>query len=360
MHRKRRAYHSGNHLLYRGVLLLCFCAVISFFLVRMIPQNAVSSSFLLSRITQTVLSFHTPTETDFRISPYDLLENSILSIKASEIMQKKYAAKSGGFVKREIPKKTDEKAQDIVVDNIVESDMSVQGIKFINTPQVAVSAEELLRSPLYFYPQDGAPRVLIVHTHTSEAYAESPNSRSEDKNQNVVAVGAEIKKALKKAGIGVIHDTTQNDNPSYNKSYTKALSVIERNLAAYPTLEVVLDIHRDYIKRDDDTLAKPTIKLQNGQKAAQVMFVMGTDAMGLYHPEWRHNLAFSAQIQNRLQQTVPGLCRAINIRTERFNQHATKGSMIIEVGTGVNTIEEAKLSGKLLGEAIAYVLTQIK
>ena len=198
--------------------------------------------------------------------------------------------------------------------------------------------------------------MLIIHTHTSEAYAESPDARSEDPSKNVVAVGNEIKKALNAAGIGVIHDTTQNDNPSYNQSYKKALSVIEKNLAAHPTIEVVLDIHRDYIKRDDGTLVKPTVVTKNGEKAAQIMFVMGTDSMDLYHPNWRHNLAFATKIQNKLLSTQPGLCRSINIRTERFNQHATKGSMIIEVGTGVNTVEEAKLSGKLTGEAIAAVL----
>ncbi|MBQ9915494.1 MAG: stage II sporulation protein P [Clostridia bacterium] len=335
---------------------LCITLLLSYSCAKILPENTFSSSLLLRSLTRSVLSFSTPGGTTYRFSPYDLLENTILSIKSSEIMQKKYAAKYGGIIKRE----TKAKQEDVRMGNILESDVSAKGISFINTPAVPVDADSLLAQPLAFYPQDGAPRVLIVHTHTSEAYAESPNSRSEDNNKNVVAVGKEIKKALEKKGIGVIHDTTQNDNPSYNQSYTKALSVIEKNLAAYPTLEVVLDIHRDYIKRDDGTLLKPTITTKSGEKAAQIMFVMGTDSMGLYHPNWRHNLAFSAQIQKHLQDTVPGLCRSINIRTERFNQHATKGSMIIEVGTGVNTIEEAKLSGKYAGEAIGDVLKAIK
>ncbi len=365
MYRKKRSFRGHvfsvrKGTLYRYVWFLFLCGLCSYFTAQALPVSKFSSSFLLSSITRSVIAFQTPSQTSFQISAYDLLENTILSIKASDIMQKKYAAKYGGFVKQVMPKKQTEKQEDVVMGNVVESDISVEGLRFINTPNVDVSAESLLASPLAFAPQDGSPRVLIVHTHTSEAYAESPNSRSEDKDKNVVAVGKEIKKALQKAGISVVHDTTQNDNPSYNQSYNKALTVIERNLAAYPTIQVVLDIHRDYIKRDDGSLTKPTIKLQNGQKAAQIMFVMGTDSMGLYHPDWRHNLSFSVKIQDRLQKMVPGLCRAINIRTERFNQHATKGSMIIEVGTGVNTIEEAKLSGQLTGEAIAYVLNHVK
>ncbi len=362
MYQRKRSFHghvlsvkkAGKNLLF---FPLFFTLLFSYSFAKILPENILSSSLLVRCLTQSVLSFSSPGETTYRFSPYDLLENTILSIKSSEIMQKKYAAKYGGIIKREQTKNVQE---DVRIGNVLESDVSAKGISFINTPQVPVDAESLLASALAFYPQDGAPRVLIVHTHTSEAYAESLNSRSEDNSKNVVAVGKEIKKALEKKGIGVIHDTTQNDNPSYNQSYTKALSVIEKNLAAYPTIEVVLDVHRDYIKRDDGTLLKPTITTKSGEKAAQIMFVMGTDSMGLYHPGWRHNLAFSVQIQKQLQDTVPGLCRSINIRTERFNQHATKGSMIIEVGTGVNTVEEAKLSGKLVGDAIGEVLKKIK
>ena len=336
---------------FTGLVLLFLIFV---YFLSLVPMPNIPSRFLINSFSQTVLAFHTPEKTSIKFSPYDILEDSILTIKASDVMQKKYAAKYGGIFKKNVIKT--EKQKSILYENVLEADVSTDYISFINTPAVSVNAEVLLNTALGFYPQDGAPRVLIIHTHTSEAYAESPDSRSEDNSKNVVAVGKAIKDSLTAAGIGVIHDTTQNDNPSYNQSYKKALSVIEKNLAAYPTIEVVLDIHRDYIKRDDGTLVKPTITTKTGEKAAQIMFVIGTDSMDLYHPNWRHNLAFAAKIQNKLLATQPGLCRSINIRTERFNQHTTKGSMIIEVGTGVNTIEEAKLSGKLTGDAIAAVL----
>ena len=355
---RRKKHFHGHVLILRHailptlVLIGAVCAVVMLALRFSLPTP--SCDFLLSGFSQTVLAFDSGQKTSFRLSGYDILEDSILSIKASSAMQKKYAAKYGGIIKQEISKP--QKQEDVLLGNILETDASTDSITFINTPKVSVDANTLLQTPLAFSAPTGAPQVLIVHTHTSEAYAESPNARSEDPDYNVVGVGRAIEKALNASGIGVIHDTTQNDNPSYNQSYKKALTVIEKNIAAYPTLEIVLDIHRDYIKRDDGTLVKPTVTTKSGKKAAQIMFVMGTDSMDLYHPEWRHNLAFAANIQQELIKTQPGLCRSINIRTERFNQHATKGSMIIEVGTGANTYDEAVLSGKLVGEAIAAVL----
>ena len=136
-------------------------------------------------------------------------------------MKKKYAAKYGGITKKNITTPNQQK-ENQVLDNVLEIDASSSGIQFINTPNMTIDANTLLKQPLGFYPQDGAPRVLIVHTHTSEAYADSADSRSTDPEQNVVCVGKEIKLALEKAGIGVIHDTTENDNPSYNQSYKKA------------------------------------------------------------------------------------------------------------------------------------------
>lgn len=352
--RKRFSSHVLNvrQILYPIIFAFAFLCIIM--LTPSFSLPTISSERLIQGFSQTILAFQPIQKTSFRFSLYNLLEDSILSIKASEVMQKKYAAKYGGIIKQNIAPETE--TNDVLMGNVLETDVSTNDITFINTPNVSVDKNTLLSTPLNFSTPSGSPQVLIIHTHTSEAYAESPNARNEDPAYNVVGVGKAIKEELAKAGIGVIHDTTQNDNPSYNQSYKKALALIEKNIAANPTIEIVLDIHRDYIKRDDGTLIKPTTTTKSDEKAAQIMFVMGTDSMDLYHPEWRHNLAFSAQIQTKIQSIEPGLCRSINIRTERFNQHATMGSMIIEVGTGVNTFKEAELSGKIIGKAIAAVL----
>jgi len=202
------------------------------------------------------------------------------------------------------------------------------------------------------------PRVLIVHTHTSEAYANSPDARSTDNQENVVRIGEIIKERLENAGIGVIHDTTRNDYPAYNGSYNKALGVIERNVAENPDIQVVLDIHRDYTARkqgDSEIQLKP-VSVVNGRKTAQIMLVLGTDNSGLNHPEWKHNLAFAVKINEELQKISEKITRPINIRKERFNQHVTQGSLIIEVGSASNDLKEAENAGVLIGDAVASVL----
>ena len=317
-----------------------------------------SSQILLKSLQNGIPSLQTDTVSRLRFSVYDILADSVLSIRASEAMCKKYAARYGGVIKKEAKAPEATPAPEVRYDNVLETNAAAKGITFINSPNYDIDAQTLLAAPLSFSSPYNGPRVLIMHTHTSEAYAESADSRSTDPNMNVVAVGDAMAESIRAAGIEVIHDTTQNDNPSYNQSYKKALALIESNLRAHPTIEVVLDVHRDYIKRDDGTMVKPTFAAADGQKAAQIMFVVGTDAMGLQHPDWRHNLSFAVKIQNELNQTQPGMCRSINLRTERFNQHETKGSMIIEVGTGVNTLEEAKRAGRFAGEAIAKVLKE--
>lgn len=352
MHRKK----FRSHIISLRTLVVwgAYCLSASFLLTSLstIPLPDISSAYSKSFIHAVIPATKTVQKTELHFTPYDFLANTVLSIKSSEIMSKKYAARYGGVKKTET---INESVQQELSASICEEDLSAGGISFINTPGFSVDANELLSAPLSFVSKNSEPRVLIVHTHTSEAYQNSPFARSENATQNVVSVGREIARTLENAGVRVIHDTTQNDSPSYNQSYKKTMAVINENLSRNQTLEVVLDIHRDYIERDDGTLSKPTVTI-NGKKAAQIMFVIGTDDMGLEHPNWRHNLSFAVKIQNELNKRVPGLCRSINIRTERFNQHMTKGSMIIEVGTGANTLEEAKYSGRLIGEAIGKIL----
>jgi len=272
--------------------------------------------------------------------------------KANEDLSKKYATRYS-FIK-EKESESEKVDESLIAENILELDLSANGITFINPTDYTVDSNTLLNAPLNIAPPDGSPRVLIVHTHASEAYSDSPNARNDNQELSVVKVGEKIAETLNNKGIVTIHDKTRNDYPSYNGSYKKCLATVESNLQKYPSIEIVLDIHRDYVERDGNQL-KPTALFDEG-KAAQIMFVVGTDSMGLYHPNWRENLSLAVKMQNLLLQTRPNLCRAINIRTERFNHHATKGSMIIEVGTSGNSSDEAIRSGKYIGEALAEIL----
>jgi len=352
---KHQHHISGVFFLPRGSIISIILAVVGFIAFSPVFLQFPSEISFYKSLLQQALPILSPnTDTVWRVTDYDLLANTILSIQSSAEMRKKYAAHYGGVKKEENPDTVLYEANSL---SVAEEDLSTDNISFINSPGAHIDENELLHAPLSFVSKNDEPRVLIVHTHTSEAYQSSPSSRSEQPDENVVRVGKEIATYLKKSGVSVIHDTTKNDSPSYNQSYKKTMAVIDENLKRNQTLEIVLDIHRDYIEREDGTLSKPTA-IVDGKKAAQIMFVIGTDAMDLYHPNWRHNLSFAVKIQDELNRIAPGLCRPINIRTERFNQHMTKGSMIIEVGTGVNTLEEAIYSGELIGKAIGKILTQ--
>ncbi len=237
-----------------------------------------------------------------------------------------------------------------------------KNIYITNNTSYDINIEQLLHTSAH-PALSGTPTVLIVHTHTTESYTPegqanytpSDTTRTQDKTQNVVRVGEEIKKVLSDRGIRVLHDTTINDYPSYNGSYTKTLGVIEWYLSKYPEIQVVLDVHRDGMTKDDGTKLKVTANIA-GQKAAQVMLVIGTDEGGLPHENWRQNLQLGLQIQDQLTKQYPGFARPLNLRKERFNQHATPGSMIVEVGSDGNTLSEAVTAGRYFATALADVL----
>ena len=283
---------------------------------------------------------------------YDLFSEIIPLVKSSDEMMKKYEAYYGGVKKEN--SKMEERKSFLEGKNVEIVDMSKNGIAFNNATTYPMNLEEIRNIPLEF----SNPTVLIVHTHTSEAYADSPDARSTDNSENVVKIGEIIKERLELNGINVIHDTTQNDYPAYNGSYSKALGVISRNIAENNNIQVVLDIHRDYTARTEngvETQLKPVANVI-GEDVSQVMLVVGTDHSGLQHPNFRHNLAFAVKINEELDKISESIARPINIRKERFNQHLTKGSLIVEVGSASNTLAESERVAVHIGDAVANVL----
>lgn len=215
----------------------------------------------------------------------------------------------------------------------------------------------LSEQPAVKIKKDGSVQVLIYHTHTTEAYAGS--SRTQDNSLNVVSVGEEITKKLEAAGIGVVHDTTCHDYPSYNGSYDRSGETIQRNLEKYPGIQVTLDIHRDAMGTQDGTRIKPTV-LVDGKKAAQVMIISGCDDDGtLGFPNWEYNLRLATRLQKSMSDLYPNLARPLNFCPRKYNEHMTKGSLLVEFGTEVNTLEEAKYAGQLFGDALVEALNQL-
>lgn len=222
--------------------------------------------------------------------------------------------------------------------------------------------ELLLRESVLDFSQDG-PTVLIVHTHTSEAYAmeagweynETETARTQDTEYSVVRVGRVVAEELERRGISVIHDTTFNDYPSYNGAYNSTLAKIQQWVAEYPSIQMVIDIHRDAGANADGTPVRHAVTL-DGVETAQLMLVVGTDQGGLSHPGWQDNLSWALKLQAVLERQWPGLCRDLDLRTERFNQHMTPGSLLIEVGSSGNTLKEALEAARLLANGLADLI----
>ena len=208
-------------------------------------------------------------------------------------------------------------------------------------------------------PEEG-PKVLIVHTHGSEAYTMPPGEeyeassdcRTTDCAFNVVRVGDELAKTLEDAGIGVLHDTTLYDYPEYSGAYGRSLAAAEEAIARHPSISLVLDIHRDAISDADGSPYK-VVSSVAGLNAAQMSFIIGTDGGGLEHPDWQENLKFAAALQQQLLDDYPTLMRPISVRNSRYNQHVSPGALLVEMGAAGNSLDEALLSARLLGNALA-------
>ncbi len=236
-----------------------------------------------------------------------------------------------------------------------------------NETDFGINIEKMLEEPLNFDMKGTAPRVLIVHTHATECYTptgvenydSSKSDRSLDASMNVTKVGEVFKDVLENKGIAVIHDKTFHDHPNFNGSYENSRKTVQRYLEQYPEIAVVLDVHRDAFVYDDGSKAKFVTEI-DGKKTAQLMFVVGTNAGGLEHPNWRENMKLALKLQNHINKKYPSLMRGVNLRKERFNGHMTTGSLIIEVGSSGNTLQEAMNGAERAALVIGEFLNTLK
>lgn len=219
--------------------------------------------------------------------------------------------------------------------------------------------EAWISQPLSLQLQKNEPTVLIVHSHGTESYVnqegyeESGDHRTKDTRYNVVSIGAELKKVLEAGGISVIHDTKMHDDPSYNAAYSQSRKSVREYLEQYPSISMVLDIHRDALTNKNGEQTGVTVKT-DGKKIAQLMLVVGTDVR-LSHPDWPENMALAVKLHALLEKNVPGICRPISFRSQRFNQDLSPGALLVEVGAAGNTRQEALAAAKVLGETIVQL-----
>ena len=232
------------------------------------------------------------------------------------------------------------------------------GVKIKNESKYKLTEEDLKPDIDFKNKED----IVIYHTHTCESYTKtekytyksSGNFRTTDLNYSVARVGEELKKYLDKYDFNVIHNKTYHDYPKYNGSYTRSLETIEKILKTSKA-SLVIDLHRDAL--GSNSKYAPSVKI-NGEEAAQLMFVIGTDGGGLKHDKWKKNLKLAIKIQKKANEMYPGLFKPIIVRNSRYNQHVSEGACIIEVGATGNTLEQCLVSMKYLSSVIFEVMKE--
>ena len=221
--------------------------------------------------------------------------------------------------------------------------------------------EQCGREPDFDVDLDAGPLVLIMHTHTTESYEpyirdyydDSFSSRTTDLEKSVAAVGGKIAEQLEAAGIGVIHDETVHDYPQYTGAYDRSAKTVEEYLEKYPSIKIVIDVHRDAIEEDSVRYA-PAVDI-NGKSAAQVMIICGCTNV----PQYRYNLRVAARLQSAMESDWQGLTRPILFDERNYNQEMTHGSFLIEMGSNANSLDEALYSGELVGKSLARVIHEL-
>ena len=202
--------------------------------------------------------------------------------------------------------------------------------------------------------------VILFHTHSCESYTSSEkypytptgNFRTTDLNFTVTRVGTELETYLKQYNYNVVHNKDYHDYPAYNGSYTRSLKTVE-NILQTTQSDIIIDVHRDAIGSRSDYA--PTVRIGN-EEATQLMFVIGTDAGGLWHPNWKENLKFAIKIQQKAEEMYPGLFKTMMLTKSRYNQHTGKYASIIEVGATGNTLDQCLVSMKYLAEVMHEVI----
>ncbi len=242
---------------------------------------------------------------------------------------------------------------------------TITGTALFNRTQKAVdlAAVAAAGTSLRFAPAADGPQILIVHTHGTESFArdgtepytETGTAHTTDAGYSVIRLGDEIARIFGEMGLSVLHDTTLYDYPAYDGAYDRARAGIEAVLAEHPTVQMVLDVHRDALVGADGTVYKPVLEV-DGVKTAQVMLLVGTDDAGAYFPDWTEHLALAMQLQRQMDALWPDLARPITLRTARFNQQLTKGSLLVEIGSHGNTLDEALAGARLFARAAGQVL----
>ena len=207
------------------------------------------------------------------------------------------------------------------------------------------------------------PLVLIYHTHATESFErtvrESYDSafscKTTEREMNIVSVGDELCKALEESGVSCLHDTLVHDYPSYDAAYDSSRETVSALLEEYPSIKIVLDIHRDGIERDTGERLAPYCEI-GGRGAAQIMIISCVGDENGDVPRHLENFKFACALQEQIESDYPELCRPMLFDYRFYNQDLSDGALLIEVGSQANSIDEVRFTGKLLGEELGKLV----
>lgn len=336
---ERKSIAKGSHRPH----LIAVCAAI------IISSSLICHGFIAARLILRV-----PMDDIGRILTSQLIPN--YSFAEREILLKYYDAETLP------PKKLDLPAESIQTQDI--SSKADNAFQLANQTSYSpdLTALASLPSPidkkdrLYERYLEGEPLVLIYHTHATESFSDTNDSgafRSENEARNMISVGEVMCRALEIMGIPSVHMTEPFDINSYNDAYYNSSRAVADFLADHPSVQYVIDLHRDCIMTADEKYVAPTYTDDGGMSFAQLMFVVGTDEGGSGHTEWEENLTVALHLQTSLAASYPSLMRPINLRSPSFYQHTSPGAMLLEMGACGNSLTEAKRSAVLFAHALS-------
>ncbi|MBR3837881.1 MAG: stage II sporulation protein P [Clostridia bacterium] len=276
---------------------------------------------------------------------------------------------------------TEEKVPSVIYDAlpvgatpVVRVDLSSPSY-FINTTKYTIDIEGA-RNDAFPCPVTAAeekPLVLVLHTHGTECYFQDDTNlsdfapegvesyfiegetsfRTDDPTRSVVQVGNVFTETLTELGVPAIHCTTMHDKDDFNDAYVNSAETVKAMLAQYPSIQYVIDLHRDSVVRGESWVK--TYTEIEGTPSAQVMLVVGTNQNGR-HPNWKQNLVVATAFKDSMDSLFPSLSRSLYLRTARFNQEYRPGCMLLEVGSAANTLEEAENAARFAARAFAQML----
>ncbi len=338
-------------------------------------QKLVSENAMISCLDQTIPTMSNINEEYKKIAEeedeitedtflQEILKTQISTIKGMENIEKKEKLANQ---KQEQESETEEKievaqtdlATQVITNNPIKENYNTEygKVKIKNETEYELT-NEMLQPDITIENKN----IVLFHTHSCESYTSSEaypytptgNFRTTDLNYTVTRVGTELENQLKQYNYKVVHDTSYHDYPAYNGSYTRSLATVENILQTNPS-DIVIDVHRDAIGSRSDYA--PTVKIGENDVAAQIMFVVGTNNGGLWHPNWNQNLKFAIKIQEKAEEMYPGLFKPITLTKSRYNQHTAKYANIIEVGATGNTLEQCLTSMKYLAKVMEEVIS---